>query len=414
MSLAAFAPSSFALLNIPSDGSDGALIVASNLVIDLSQAVTGVWSNNNAGNIGKGIYDSNKWAVVFKYSSVTISNGATVTFANQSSRAPVVWLVSGDVTINGTVSLDGQSYANPPLLPEPGPGGFRGGNGYFVGSVSAGAGFGPGGGARNADTRGFGGSYGTQGNGGPAAYGNPSLLPLLGGSGGAGNDRTDIAISGGAGGGAILIAVAGNASISGTVRANGGAGWVPVFNPGDTSNHSGSGSGGGVRLITTSLVGNGSIQAVGGTSGSFGGVGRIRIERVSTSGTAQINPGASVVTLLDGSSPLIWLPDTGPTARIVSIGSVGAPADPRASFGAFGPDVAVPQATNTTVVVETTNAEVESQVRVRVTPRASANYTETLATNAVVINANPLIVRWTATVPVISGYSAVQVKVLRP
>ena len=192
-------------------------------------------------------------------------------------------------------------------------------------------------------------------------------------------------------------------------RANGGSG---IY--GTANQYSGGGSGGGIRLVATTLAGNGTIQAVGGGGWGAGGLGRIRIERVSTSGTAQINPGASVVTLLDGSSPLIWLPDTGPTARIVSIGSVDAPADPRASFGAFGPDVAVPQATNTTVVVETTNAEVESQVRVRVTPRASANYTETVATNAVVINANPLVVRWTATVPVMSGYSAVQVKVVRP
>jgi len=85
--LTALAPSLFAQLNIPSDGSDGALIIASNTVIDLSQAVGGVWSNVvTLANRGKGIYDSNKWAVVFKYSSVTISNGATVTFANHASR----------------------------------------------------------------------------------------------------------------------------------------------------------------------------------------------------------------------------------------------------------------------------------------------------------------------------------------
>ena len=95
-----------AALNIPSDGSDGALVITANTVIDLSQAVTGNWDANNSANAGKGIYDSSKWAVVFKYSSVTIQGGATVTFKNHASRAPVVWLVQGDVTINGTVSLD--------------------------------------------------------------------------------------------------------------------------------------------------------------------------------------------------------------------------------------------------------------------------------------------------------------------
>src|SRR4029077_18821628 len=110
LSLAAFAPSSFAQpLTIPgADGSDGALIVTANTNIDLSLAVTGVWSNNNAGNFGKGIYDPDKWAVVFKYSSVNIANGATVTFSNHPTHAPVVWLVSSNVTIDGTLSLDGQ------------------------------------------------------------------------------------------------------------------------------------------------------------------------------------------------------------------------------------------------------------------------------------------------------------------
>jgi hypothetical protein len=109
------------------DGSDGALNLTANTVIDLFQAVTGQWDANNAANAGKGIYDSNKWAVVFKYSSVNIAGGATVTFKNHASRAPVVWLVNGNVTINGTVSLDGQAGQNSVNLPEPGPGGFRGG-----------------------------------------------------------------------------------------------------------------------------------------------------------------------------------------------------------------------------------------------------------------------------------------------
>ena len=53
--------SAFAQLTIPSDGSDGAFNPAVNIEIDLSQSVTGTWSDNNAANAGKGIYDSNKW-----------------------------------------------------------------------------------------------------------------------------------------------------------------------------------------------------------------------------------------------------------------------------------------------------------------------------------------------------------------
>ena len=94
ISFAVLAPSGLAQVSIPSDGSDGALIVSADTVIDLSNAIAGAWNANNVANAGKGIYDSNKWAVVFKYSSVVISNGATLTFANHPGRAPVVWLVS--------------------------------------------------------------------------------------------------------------------------------------------------------------------------------------------------------------------------------------------------------------------------------------------------------------------------------
>ena len=410
MSIAAFVPSSSAQLNIPSDGSDGALIVASNTVIDLSKAVTGAWDASNTNNAGKGIYDSNKWAVVFKYSSVTISNGATVTFANHGSRAPVVWLVSGDVTINATLSLDGRNGSqngSGSVLAEPGPGGFRGGPGNYATGVADASGLGPGGGQRRgANNYGSAGSYGSVGGYGPTIYGNPSLIPLIGGSGGAGYSGDGR--GGGAGAGAILIASAGTISISGTVRANGG---------GDYGG-SGGGSGGGLRLVGNLLTGNGIVQCLGGLAASGashnGGLGRIRIERVSNSSTIQVIPDPSVVPLQAGATPLIWLPSDGPTARIVSIGGTNAPADPRASFGTFGPDVALPQVSTTPVIIETTNAESASVVTVRVSPRANGNYTETTATLTQTNSTNPLVLRWTANVPVANGYSAVQVKVVRP
>ena len=65
-----------AAITIPgADGSDGALNITDDTIIDLSQAVTGVWNANNTANAGKGIYDPAKWAVVFKYSSVTVASG---------------------------------------------------------------------------------------------------------------------------------------------------------------------------------------------------------------------------------------------------------------------------------------------------------------------------------------------------
>jgi len=390
-------------------GSDGALVIAEDTVIDLSQAVTSNWDANNSANVGKGIYDSNKWAVVFKYSSVTIQGGATVTFKNHASRAPVVWLVQGDVTVNGMVSLDGAGPAIAPYLPEPGPGAFRGGSGPYAQETAAG--FGPGGGAPATDhnySSGAGGSYGSLGQFGSSTYGNPSLIPLVGGSGGGGSGFTG-GKAGGAGGGAMLIACAGQLSVPGTIRANGGNAQAVAF--------AASGSGGGIRLVAETLDGAGVVEAIGGGfnyQSLAGGNGRVRIERVTNASSLQITPDPSVVTLAAGTTPQIWLPTNGPTVRVVSIEGNAAPSDPRAEFGAIGADIVLPQVTNVTVVVETTVAEDASTVTVRATPRSNGNFSERVASLTEVVSEDPKVIRWTANVPVSDGYAAIQVKVVRP
>lgn len=409
--------SAYGALNIPSDGSDGDLIITSDTVIDLSQAVTGNWDTDNSANAGKGIYDPTKWAVVFKYSSVTINGGATVTFKNRASRAPVVWLVSGNVTIDGAVSLDGQKWQSAPTLAEPGPGGFRGSSGNYAPGAVETAGFGPGGGGirlQSFGSAGGAGSYGSQGSGGQPVYGNPSLIPLVGGSGGGGRYNPSYANnrpSGGGGAGAMLIASKQNLSISGTVRANGGSGDVG----GDANAYDGAGgSGGGIRLVCEALFGTGVVQCLGGTSAFPGGLGRISIERVTNNNTLQTTPDPNVVPLPDGATPQIWLPDNGPTVRIVSIGGSATPADPRAGFNAIGADIVLPKVSTTTVVVETTNVEEASVVTVRATPRSNGDFKTAPATVTEVVSEDPKVLRWTANVPVNAGYSAVQVKVVRP
>ena len=405
-----------AALNIPSDGTDGALVITSDTVIDLSQAVTGNWTNNNSGNAGQGIYDAEKWAVVFKYSSVTVQGGATVTFKNHASRAPVVWLVQGDVTINGTINLGGSSGVTPPGLAEPGPGGARGGTGLYAASVLQGAGFGVGGGpaSQGYNTWGGGGSYGFVGSWGiPSAYGNPSLIPLIGGSGGGGTAGSS-GLGGGAGGGAILIACASNLTVSGAVRANGGTGASGSGTWCCETYYAGSGSGGGVRLVAETLSGSGAVETIDGGGSQRGGLGRIRIERVTNVNNLQITPDPSVVTLPSEATPQIWLPTNGPTVKIVSIGGNPAPADPQAGFGAIGADTVLPRVSSTTVVVETTNVEQASVVTVRATPRSNGNFSEATATVTQVVSEDPLVIRWTANVPVNDGYAAIQVKVVRP
>jgi len=394
-----------AKINIPgADGSDGALQITMTTEVDLSEAVTGNWDDNNSANSGKGIYDPQKWAVVFKYDSVYIDAGSILSFKNHPSRAPVVWLVNGDVTINGTLSLNGEGYQNPPKNAEPGPGGFRGGIGRYK-TIINGAGFGPGGGNPTGDF-GYGGSYGTQAVGSNLKYGNQSLIPLIGGSGG-GTD-SECSKSGGAGGGAILIACQNTLIVNGIIQTNGGS-------PGDVGDcEPAGGSGGGVRLVAEILSGSGSINAIGGIGYKNAGMGLIRIERVVNDNNLEVVPGPSVINLSSDSTAIIWPPDNAPKVKIISIGDKNAPEDPRSSFGTYGADVALPEVSSTQIVVETTNVEEASQVVVRVTPRFNANFSIVSAVVESIESEDPLIIRWVADLPVNVGYSAVQVKVIRP
>ena len=356
MSLAAFAPTLLAQLSIPfNDGSDGVLNITNNTVIDLRLAVTGNWTNNNAANAGKGIYDPTQWAVVFKYSAVTISSNATVSFINHSAHAPVVWLVSGSVTNNGVLSLDSQaggavSFDNLTLL-EPGPGGFRGGA-RAQSALSQGGGFGPGGSRQNEGPAH--GVYTITG----LAYGNPQIIPLIGGSGGSSWDG-DAGVNGGAGGGAILIAAAGSITVaaSGLISADG------------QNNHSGFfGSGGAIRLVANQIQGSGRIEA---TSAAYPG--RIRLEANTTSGALSLNPA----TIAVAPSPLIIFPDpaTAPTVRVVSVGGLAPPADPKAAMLASGDDLTFTTTNVVSILLQTVNFPTNGTVNVYFKPRNGAQST---------------------------------------
>lgn len=391
------------------NGTDGELNITTNTVIDLSQAPTGQWDNDNTANAGKGVYDPAKWAVVFKYTEVNIAEGVTVTFKNHPSRAPVVWLVSGDVTIVGTLNLNGQDWQPAPNLAEPGPGGGRGGAGTYQRLVGGSAGFGIGGG-KNDGYHGWGGSYGSVGSGQSPAYGNISIVPLIGGSGGGGGADP---YGGAGGGGALLIACAQEFALSGILSANGGVGVSSQFE----SPTAGSGSGGAVRIIASNISGGGTLQVLGGVDGRLhrpGGVGRIRLERNATAGSLVVVPEPSLINLSPGSTAMIWPPAGAPEVRVVSIGGGNPPADPRAEFGTVGADVVLPATASTQVLVETKNVEQASQVKIRGTPRSNGNFTEVVATVDSIVSNDPLVIRWKAELPVNVGYSAVQAHVIRP
>lgn len=179
------------------------------------------------------------------------------------------------------------------------------------------------------------------------------------------------------------------------------------------------GSGGGIRILCDQLNGSGNLNAAGAPSS---GSGRIRLERVGTSGALTIIPAPSVIDLSSGSSAQLWPGADAPSAKILSVNSVNVAADPKAAFGSYSPDVALPLVSQVEVIVETVNVESASQVFVRITPRNGMTVAGTAKTDATEIAAvvdqevstNPLKLRWKATLPTLMGHSALQARVIRP
>jgi hypothetical protein len=395
--LALLVPASRADIVIPgANGSDGALNVTANTTIDLSQAVAASWDATSPSP-GKGVYDGAKWAVVFKYSSVNIASGVTLSFKNNASHAPVVWLVNGNVTISGTVNLDGANGVISSTTPgptEPGPGGFRGGPPFQSATLLPGYGFGPG------APVGYhtGGSYSQVGAGTSpgTAYGNTLIVPLVGGSGGAAYSATSDR-SGGAGGGAILIAATAQVTVNGTISAVGG----------DISSVEGCGSGGAVRIMANALGGTGIIRAIGGIAGSTsGGDGFIRLEALSVGGNLNVLPATAVEP---PTSPVtLWAPTTAPSVRVVSVGASAVPSDPSSSLGPAPADVRFYSAAPLTVTIETKNVDtVNSKVTLRVTPK----YGPAVLVAATYASGTTATALWTAPVSVPQGFSAMQPRV---
>lgn len=417
-------------LTIPSDGSDGAFAPSSSIEVDLSLATTGDWAMAGDGN---GVYDPSQWAVVFKYSSVTIPAGVTVTFKNHPSRAPVIWLVEGAVTIEGTVSLNGQAgHAANALrtFAEPGPGGFRGGRGSDA-ATSAASGKGPGGSSlgNTASHASSGAGYGAPGetaltNWGGAApgaagivYGNEGVFPLMGGSGAAGSANGAWGNGGGGGGGAILIATPGIFTLNGQIIANGGDGSGAGFSgPGGQNRASGGGSGGGIRLIADTLTGVGTLRALGGargtggvtTEGGRGGVGRIRVETLNNSLVDLGNPAFSLG--LPESSPRIFRDPVTPTIESVSLAGESLPSDPRARMSFPETDLTLSEAGLKTLLIEASYVPLDSDVTVRVVRRSGADERFAASFTGGTFEAST----WSAVVDIAGGFSTVQVHATFP
>jgi len=357
---------------------------------------------------------------ILNYTTINIPTGVTVKFKKNTANTPVFILASGNVTIAGTIDIRGSdakasgTYGDGVLGDDGipgvgGPGGYDGGRGgrddlaLRPEIIRGGAGLGPGGGlggvegADGCNSIGYYRYFGTGGAYSIAAYqaggagyncgastitvfskpyGSPLLQPLLGGSGGGGvGGRANYAGSGGGGGGgAILIASSGTLQLTGTINARGGdSGGVAGTNAGG---YGAGGSGGAIRLVATTVAGNGSLLAEGGCAN----VSNTARQNCLATGYISQNGGApgrsrlegEAITFTGSSSPA-YVGDTpgpifiagAPALSIASIAGTTVPANPTGNA-----DVTLPASTTGPIAVEfqTTNVPVGNTVLLRVVP----------------------------------------------
>ena len=349
---------------------------------------------------------------ILDYTTFTVPQGVTVTFGKNANNTPVIIRTSGNVLIEGTISLNGtpataSGTAGGGVLGDDGqpgiggPGGFDGGYGGRTTSFggvpgqSGGAGQGPGGGSTGGGTYnttdlrggcGGGGSYATaEGvnwwattNG--AVYGQKEILPIIGGSGGGGgaSGGNYNGAGGGGGGGAILIASSGTITIgkqnvggAGRIIADGGSGGA---SSGDwCGGTGGGGSGGSIKLMAETItrvydaylwarrgVGQGSCLC----SSNYGGYGRIRMEANNTNWSGYTDPDYSF-----NRPPGKVLVPNKPTLSIVSVAGQQVPTNPT-GVG----DVTLAQGTTSAVVqLQATYIPVGTTVTVYAVPAIGAN-----------------------------------------
>lgn len=401
---ASLIPVGHAQITIPSNGSDGPFSPVTDIEVDLTRAIPGTWSDDNTGaNIGKGIYDKDQWAVVFEYSSVTIPEGVTVSFKNHPSNPPVIWLVSGEVTIDGVLSLEGESEFDSGLEAlnpnNGGPGGFRGGP---SGPEGRGRGLGPGGARTN------GGDGVPVYRNGVFSYGNPQIVPLIGGSGGWGQP-TGASVAGSGGGGGLLIATPQNINLGGTIDCSGGdthVNWSELR-----------GSGGAIRLVANNVTGDGVLDCRGGfwarsgfedeVYGEGGSLGRIRIETLDFSSEITMFP--ETVAVLPAVPVLLFPPANAPSVAIVSIDGIAVSDDPRASLQATS-DVAIQNNGPVKIVLETKNFPLEGVVQLRV----GRKFGEAFWVTATLIDGTINSATWEVEETLTDGFSALQARATAP
>ena len=253
---------------------------------------------------------------ILNYTTVNIPAGRTLKFGLNLKNTPVVMLAQGAVSIAGAINVSAIGAFG--YSGSPGPGGFYGGNTNQDG-------FGPGAGI----------AASSQLNG--SWVGPLSLVPIIGGSGGAGTNGWP----GGGGGGAIVIA----ASLS--VATLPGS---QIYSNGVSSGGNGGvGASGAIRLVSNAINVAGSLSAA--------------IVRLEAPLSALIYTGTGTPPVRSTINPTI-VPTNPPALNITSIGGYPVPSYSGSSFTTI--DVLLPTQLQDPipVVVQATNVPPGSPVSI--------------------------------------------------
>jgi hypothetical protein len=251
-----FKPSNFALTQLPALPTAGILRITSSCTFDSEQGrLSCSGGARHEGEFSFSTIDGEQGVRL----GVLRARGLQIDMAGEllvRGKLPLVIVANDSIDVFGRISAASVAithYAGGAPSASPNKANGNGLGGGQLGTVGQ---FVPSGGGSYCGVGGKGaltvGTTGAVGNGG-ATYGDPKLVPLLGGSSGGGS-------YGGAGGGAVQIVSAKQVTVGATGRIDAGGG-------GADNNASGGGSGGAI-LIEAPQVSNGGLLAVNGGGGS--------------------------------------------------------------------------------------------------------------------------------------------------
>jgi len=319
---------------------------------------------------------------VFRCTSINVATNCTVTFTPNALNTPVYLLAQSNIIVNGIIDVSGADGQTPGTISLAGPGGFAGGlAGQQTSAPSYGQG--PGGGHNyvyyGVVEHGYGGSFGSLGSTGSGTtgstnYGNPLLVPLIGGSGGGGSgysSSTNPGASGGAGGGAILLASSTSVNVAGNIVARGGR---SVYTGGY---YSGGGSGGGVRIVAPTVSVAGSIDVSGGTNSTiyyYGGNGRVRIDTTSSLNAKVIGNSQATAPVVSYGRSFFIFPPASPQLYFTTVGGTNIQAGTSNS-------ITLPSGTNQVVTLCGTNFLGTVPVQIVATPDSGPAFTTNIVMN---------------------------------